>query len=125
MDQITIENYLSRIKYGEPFMKKLSDVAIKDIVGVIEKIWENSCGNFYFTIESGEYLKKAYADKTITVEYNSNLDIETIIVKWGFYDQIKIELSAYGLTATYKPEHGQNKIIYDITWVLVNSWFQN
>lgn len=125
MDQITIENYLSRIKYGEPFMKKLSDVAIKDIVGVIEKIWENSCGNFYFTIESGEYLKKAYADKTITVEYNSNLDIETIIVKWSFYDQIKIELSAYGLTATYKPEHGQNKIIYDITWVLVNSWFQN
>ena len=125
MDQITIENYLSRIKYGEPFMKKLSDVAIKDIVGVIEKIWENSCGNFYFTIESGEYLKKAYADKTITVEYNSNLDIKTIIVKWSFYDQIKIELSAYGLTATYKPEHGQNKIIYDITWVLVNSWFQN
>lgn len=125
MDQITIENYLSRIKYGEPFMKKLSDVAIKDIVGVIEKIWENSCGNFYFTIESGEYLKKAYADKTITVEYNSNLDIETIIVKWSFYDQIKIELSAYGLTATYKPEYGQNKIIYDITWVLVNSWFQN
>ena len=125
MDQIKIENYLSRIKYGEPFMKKLSDVAIKDIVGVIEKIWENSCGNFYFTIESGEYLKKAYADKTITVEYNSNLDIETIIVKWSFYDQIKIELSAYGLTATYKPEHGQNKIIYDITWVLVNSWFQN
>ena len=125
MDQITIENYLSRIKYGEPFMKKLSEVAIKDIVGVIEKIWENSCGNFYFTIESGEYLKKAYADKTITVEYNSNLDIETIIVKWSFYDQIKIELSAYGLTATYKPEHGQNKIIYDITWVLVNSWFQN
>ena len=125
MDQIKIEDYLSRIKYGEPFMKKLSEVAIKDIVGVIEKIWENSCGNFYFTIESGEYLKKAYADKTITVEYNSNLDIETIIVKWSFYDQIKIELSAYGLTATYKPEHGQNKIIYDITWVLVNSWFQN
>ena len=125
MDQIKIEDYLSRIKYGEPFMKKLSDVAIKDIVGVIEKIWENSCGNFYDTIESGEYLKKAYADKTITVEYNSNLDIETIIVKWSFYDQIKIELSAYGLTATYKPEHGQNKIIYDITWVLVNSCFQN
>lgn len=125
MDQITIENYLSRIKYGEPFMKKLSEVAIKDIVGVIEKIWENSCGNFYFTIENGEYLKKEYANKTITVEYNSNLDIETIIVKWSFYDQIKIELSAYGLTATYKPEHGQNKMIYDITWVLVNSWFQN
>lgn len=125
MDQITIENYLSRIKCGEPFMKKLSEVAIKDIVDVIEKIWENSCGNFYFTIGNGEYLKKAYADKTITVEYNSNLDIETIIVKWSFYDQIKIELSAYGLTATYKPEHGQNKIIYDITWVLVNSWFQN
>jgi hypothetical protein len=125
MDQITIENYLSRIKYGEPFMKKLSEVAIKDIVGVIEKIWENSCGNFYDTIGNGEYLKKAYADKTITVEYNSNLDIETIIVKWSFYDQIKIELSAYGLTATYKPEHGQNKIIYDITWVLVNSCFQN
>lgn len=125
MDQITIKNYLSRIKYGEPFMKKLSEVAIKDIVGVIEKIWENSCGNFYDTIESGEYLKKEYANKTITVEYNSNLDIETIIVKWSFYDQIKIELSAYGLTATYKPEHGQNKMIYDITWVLVNSWFQN
>ena len=125
MDQITIENYLSRIKYGEPFMKKLSEVAIKDIVGVIEKIWENSCGNFYDTIENGEYLKKEYTNKTITVEYNSNLDIETIIVKWSFYDQIKIELSAYGLTATYKPEHGQNKIIYDITWVLVNSWFQN
>ena len=125
MNQTTIEDYLSRIKYGEPFMKKLSEVAIKDIVGVIEKIWENSCGNFYFTIENGEYLKKEYANKTITVEYNSNLDIETIIVKWSFYDQIKIELSAYGLTATYKPEHGQNKMIYDITWVLVNSWFQN
>lgn len=125
MDQIKIEDYLSRVKYGEPFMKKLSEVAIKDIVGVIEKIWENSCGNFYFTIENGEYLKKEYANKTITVEYNSNLDIETIIVKWSFYDQIKIELSAYGLTATYKPEHGQNKMIYDITWVLVNSWFQN
>lgn len=125
MDQIKIEDYLSRVKYGEPFMKKLSEVAIKDIVGVIEKIWENSCGNFYFTIKNGEYLKKEYANKTITVEYNSNLDIETIIVEWSFYDQIKIELSAYGLTATYKPEHGQNKMIYDITWVLVNSWFQN
>ena len=125
MDQIKIKDYLSRIKYGEPFMKTLSNISIKDIVTVIEKIWENSCGNFYFTIENGEYLKKEYANKTITVGYNSNLDIETIIVKWSFYDQIKIELSAYGLTATYKPEHGQNKIIYDITWVLVNSWFQN
>ena len=122
---MNIEDYKKRIAYGEPFMKTLSNISIKDIVTVIEKIWENSCGNFYFTIENGEYLKKEYANKTITVEYNSNLDIETIIVKWSFYDQIKIELSAYGLTATYKPEHGQNKIIYDITWVLVNSWFQN
>ena len=125
MGRMSIEDYKNRIAYGEPFMKKLSNISIKDIVGVIEKIWENSCGNFYFAIKNGEYLKKAYADKTITVEYNSNLDIETIIVKWSFYDQIKIELSAYGLTATYKPEHGQNEIIYDITWVLINSYFQN
>lgn len=125
MSRISIEDYKKRIAYGEPFMKKLSNISIKDIVAVIEKIWENSCGNFYDTIESGECLKKAYANKTTIVEYNSNIDIETIIVKWSFYDEIKIELSAYGLTATYKPEHGQNKIIYDITWVLVNSCFQN
>jgi hypothetical protein len=30
MDQIKIEDYLSRIKYGEPFMKKISEVAIKN-----------------------------------------------------------------------------------------------
>ena len=49
---MNIEDYKKRIAYGEPFMKTLSNISIKDIVTVIEKIWENSCGNFYFTIES-------------------------------------------------------------------------
>ena len=57
--------YKKRIAYGEPFMKKLSNISIKDIVAAIEKIWENSCGNFYDTIESGEYLKKEYANLKI------------------------------------------------------------
>ena len=125
MDQIIIEDYLSRIKYGEPFMKKLSEVAIKDIVSVIEKIWENSYGDFYDTIYIGEELKNQYKDKTTIVEYYPNLDIETIKVKWAFYDKVEITLSAFGLTATYTPEHGQPITIYDITWVLVENYFKD
>lgn len=125
MDQIKIEDYLSRIKYGEPFMKKLSEVAIKDIVGVIEKIWENSYGDFYDTIYIGEHLKDEYKNKTTIVEYYSNFDIEYIKVKWAFYDKVEIKLSAYGLTVTYTPEHGQPKTIYDITWVLLENHFMD
>jgi 5-methylcytosine-specific restriction endonuclease McrA len=116
---MSIEDYKKRISYGEPFMKKLSEVAIKDIVGVIEKIWENSCGNFYDTIESGECLKKAYANKTTIVEYNSNLDIETIIVKWSFYDEIKIDRKVwYGSKKTLTDEiNRQRRLMYYFVYV--------
>ena len=123
----TVENIIKRMEYGKPFMKKLSNISIKDIVAVIEKVWENSNSNFYATIpnEIEELLQKEYSNKRTTVEYNSNLDIEKVTVSWNYWDSVTIELSVFGMSATYKPEHGANKTIFDVSWVLIDKFFED
>ena len=112
-----VEDITRRLEYGNPYMKKLSELSIKDIVTSIEKIWENSC-----SVSNDKLIKEYHVKKTF-VEYNSNLEIESIKISWSYWDSIIVELSSMGLIATYKPEHGSYTKLLDLTWVLVEPFF--
>lgn len=112
-----IEDIRRRLECGNPCMKRLSKLSIKDIVTNIEKIWENSCS------ASNEELIKEYHIKRTFVEYDSNLEIKSVKISWSYWDSITIELSSMGLIATYKPEHGSHTNLLNLTWVLVEPFF--
>lgn len=120
----TLSTYRKRIEYGKPYMDKLTSLSIQEIVSGIESIWENSNSSFYNTIQHGDTLEKEYKNKNTTVLYDHNLNIEKITVSWDYWDSISIELTAYGLIATYKPEHGSNKEILNLTWVIICNFFK-
>lgn len=119
----TLSTYMKRFEYGKPYMDKLTSLSIQEIVSGIESIWENSNSNFYDTIQHGDILEKEYKNKNTTVLYDYNLNIEKITVSWDYWDSISIELTAYGLIATYKPEHGPNKEILNLTWAIICNFF--
>lgn len=112
-----IEDITRRIEYGSPCMKRLYELSIKDIVTSIEEIWENSCS------ASNRELIKEYHTKKTLVEYDSNLEIQSVKISWFYWDNLTIELSSMGLVATYKPEHGSNTKLLDLTWILVKPFF--
>ena len=112
-----IEDITRRLEYGNPCMKRLSELSIKDIVTSLEKILENS-GSV-----NNEELTKEYRDKKTFVEYDSNLEIKSVKISWSYWDSITVELSSIGLVATYKPEHGSHTKLLDLTWVLVEPFF--
>lgn len=112
-----IEDITRRVEYGNPYMKRLSELSVKDIIISIEKIWENSCS------ASNEELIKEYHIKRIFVEYDSNLEIKSVKIRWSYWDSITIELSSIGLIATYKPEHDSDTKLLDLTWVLLEPFF--
>lgn len=115
----SIENIEKRISYGTPCMERLSELTVKEIVSAIDIIWENSCSDIYETIPHKDDIEEEYKDRTITVNYKSNLHIDKIKIAWGCWDYITIELSSFGLVAEYKPEHGPSKKLLDLTWVLM------
>ena len=112
-----IEEITRRLEYGNPCMKRLSELSIKDIVTNIEKIWENSC-----SANNKELIKKYHTKRTF-VEYDSNLEIKSVKISWSYFDSITIELLPIGLVARYKPEYGSNTKLLDLTWVLVEPFF--
>ena len=112
-----IEDITRRLEYGNPCMKRLSELSIKDIVTSIEKIWENSV-----SVCNDELIKEYHVKKTF-VEYDSNLEIKSVKISWSYWDSITIELSSMGLIATYKPEHGSDTKLLNLTWVLVEPFF--
>ena len=62
-----IEDITRRLEYGNPCMKRLSELSIKDIVTRIESFWENS-----YSVSNEELIKEYHNRKTF-VEYDSNL----------------------------------------------------
>jgi hypothetical protein len=120
--QDMVDSIIKRLELGEPYMQQISNLSIKEIVSVIEMIWENSCGDFYSSIRD-EYLKDEYNKKLTNVEYNSNLEIEKVKVCWSSWDKITIELTRNGLIAIYHPEHGSSKKLIDLTWAIVGKFF--
>ena len=120
-----IEDITRRLEYGNPCMKELSEMSVKEIVSAIDMIWENSCSDIYEAVPHKDDIEAWYEYRTITVKYKSNLYIDEISIAWGCWDYITIELSPLGLVAEYKPEHGPSKKLLDLTWVLVEPFFFN
>ena len=114
-----VENIEKRMSYGTPCMERLSEMSVKEIVSAIDIIWENSCSDIYDTLPHKDDIEEWYKNRTITVNYKSNLHIDNIKIACGCWDYITIELSSFGLVARYIPEHGPSKKILDLTWVLV------
>ena len=113
-----VENIEKRISYGAPCMERLSELTVKEIASAIDMIWENSCSDIYETLPHND-IENEYKYRSITVCYKYDLHIDKIKITWGGWDYITIELSAFGLVAEYKPEHGPSKKLLDLTWVLV------
>lgn len=116
---VSVENIEKRISYGKPCMERLSEMSVKEIVSVIDMIWENSCSDIYETLPHNDDIENAYKYRSITVYYKYDLHIDKIKISWGGWDYITIELSPLGLVAEYRPEHGPSKKLLDLTWVLV------
>ena len=119
-----IENIERRIEYGQPCMNRLSDLTIKEIVSSIEKIWENSGANSKSVYGNcTEELEKEYLNKSTYVNYDKDLKISKVEVRWSYWDGISIELTSMGLIAKFKPEHGPTQTLLDLTWVLIEPFF--
>lgn len=120
-----LEEIKKRLEYGKKLMKELTTYQIKDVIQTIEKeLWENCYSEtFYTRIYNSKFLKEEYKDRKIIVEYNADLEIEKIEISWNFYDSVHIELSAIGLIATYRPEHGVSKKLIDLPWLLLKPVF--
>ena len=121
-----LEEFKKRLEHGEKLMKELTTTyQIKDIVQTIEKeLWENCYSRTFYTgIHNSELLEKEYKNRKIIVEYNTDLEIEKIEISWNFYDSVHIALSAIGLIATYRLEHGGSQKLIDLPWVLLKPAF--
>lgn len=118
-----IEDIEKRISYGIPCMERLSELTVKEIVSVIDIIWENSRSDIYGIISHKDDIEDDYKDRAIIVNYKSDLHIDSIRIVWGHWDYITIKLSPFGLVAKYNPEHGPSKKLLDLTWVLVEPFF--
>lgn len=117
-----LDNLTKRIEYGKPFMHKLSTYNIKDVVKVVEFIWEQSEDDFY---RGKKELKEEYKNRIIKVIYNSKCNMESLEICWSFYSYVKVTLDSFGLCARYKEEHKYTEQdIINISWVLLEPIFE-
>lgn len=98
-------------EFGEPSMKKLNQMDIKEIFTFMD--------NFLLDQDISSYVDKEFLQNANThyeVKYTKNKELETITLKKCDYDVLSLELNVLGIFCYYKPEHGSTKTITRLSW---------
>ena len=98
-------------EFGEPSMKKLNQMDIKEIFNFMD--------NFLLDQDISLYVDKDFLQKASThydVKYTKNKELETITLKKCDYDVLTLDLNVLGILCYYEPEHGSRKTIIKLSW---------
>ena len=119
MSSIDLEKLKKTITEGEEFLKSISSVHPLKIKRILENIYEMYKGHF------SEFLQDQYEFvRTFNIEYDKYDNIISASLTWHYWDAGEINLKCTGIEVVYKPEDGPQKIIAELPWELVKSYFK-
>lgn len=98
-------------EFGEPSMKKLNQMDIKEIFNFMD--------NFLLDQDISLHVNKEFLQNASThydVRYTKNKEIESITLKKCNYDVLSLELNVLGIFCDFKAEHSSNKAIIRLSW---------
>lgn len=94
---------------GEPSMKKLNQMNIKDIFKFMEEylsdIDEATCTDVF-----------KRGGKSYSVHYNNALEIDDINFNINYYDCINVRIDVLGIHVVFKGEHQNNRVLSRLSW---------
>ena len=96
-------------EFGNPSMKKLNQMDIKDIF----KFMEEYLSDIDEATRTDVFER---GSKCYSVKYNSALEIEDINVNINFYDNINVRIDVLGIHVVFKGEHQSNRVLSRLSW---------
>lgn len=110
-----VDNLTKMVQYaeefGEPSMKKLNNMDIKEVFNFMD--------NFLLDQDISSYVDKEFLQNASTyyeVKYTKNKELEKITLKKCDYDVLSLNLNVLGVFCYYEPEHGSRKTIMELSW---------
>lgn len=96
-------------EFGEPSMKKLNQMNIKDIFKFMEEYLSNMCEATCADVFN-------MGSKSYSVHYNSVLEIDEINFNIKYYDYINVRIDVLGIHVVFKGEHQNNRVLSKLSW---------
>lgn len=112
---IDLEKLEQAYKDGLAIREKLTDSTPKFIKGVLDKIVSHYSGNPKMKIGDNYYDQG-----NLQLNYGSEKTKDFILTEatwtWGCYDYWTVKINSIGISITFKPEHGGQEELLDISW---------
>lgn len=112
---IDLEKIEQAYKDGLAIREKLTDSTPKFIKGVLDKIVSHYSGNPKMKIGDNYYDQG-----NLQLNYGSEKTKDFILTEatwtWGCYDYWTVKINSIGISITFKPEHGGQEELLDISW---------
>ena len=118
MNNIDIEKLTETITEGKEFLKNISHIHPKEIKHVLENVYEMYKHNF------SECLRDKYnSNRVFDIVYDKDDNIIYASLTWNYFDTGEITLKCTGIEVIYTPENGSQKITAELSWKVVNPYF--
>ena len=112
---IDLDKLEQAYKDGLAIREKLTDSTPKFIKGVLDKIVSHYSGNPKMKIGDNYYDQG-----NLQLSYGSEKTKDFILTEatwtWGCYDYWTVKINSIGISITFKPEHGGQEELLDISW---------
>lgn len=112
---IDLDKFEQAYKDGLAIREKLTDSTPKFIKGVLDKIVSHYSGNPKMKIGDNYYDQG-----NLQLNYGSEKTKDFILTEatwtWGCYDYWTVKINSIGISITFKPEHGGQEELLDISW---------
>lgn len=112
---IDLDKLEQAYKDGLAIREKLTDSTPKFIKGVLDKIVSHYSGNPKMKIGDNYYDQG-----NLQLNYGSEKTKDFILTEatwtWGCYDYWTVKINSIGISITFKPEHGGQEELLDISW---------
>lgn len=112
---VNLEQIEQAYKDGLAIREKLTDSTPKFIKGVLDKIVSH-----YRGIPKMRKGEEYYDQGNLQLNYGSEKTKDFILTEatwtWGCYDYWTVKINNIGISITFKPEHGGQEELLDISW---------
>ena len=112
---IDLEKIEQAYKDGLAIREKFTDSTPKFIKGVLDKIVSH-----YRGIPKMRKGEEYYDQGTLELNYGREKTKDFILTEatwtWGYYDCWVAKINTVGISITFKPEHGSQEELLDISW---------
>jgi hypothetical protein len=112
---IDLEKIEQAYKDGLAIREKLTDSTPKFIKGVLDKIVSH-----YRGIPKMRKGDEYYDQGNLQLNYGREKTKDFILTEatwsWGSYDYWTVKINSIGISITFKPEHGGQEELLDISW---------